>query len=298
MIGRHPAPTLVEIAIEPKSKADQQKLGAVLAKLAAEDPSFRFSTDAESGQTIIKGTDELHLDTKIDILKRTYKVEANIGTPQVAYLERISRPVTVEYTHKRRLGPKGEFASVKIVAEPLPPGSGFEFVNGIVGGAVPKEYIPGVEKGLDSVLSSGVLAGFPVVDLKVSLVDGKYHDVDSSELAFEIAARMALREALQMGGATLFEPIMKVEVLAPQDCAAWVIRDLGSRHAHMQEQTQQDDMVAVSALAPLAAMLGYHNTVPAIGQGRVTFTMQFHHYAPVSLPDEPPPFRPAIGMRA
>src|SRR5919198_1493270 len=190
---------VIEIAIEPKSKADQEKLGVALAKLAAEDPSFRVSTDHESGQTILKGMGELHLDIKVDILKRTYKVDANIGAPQVAYREKITREVTVDYTHKKQTGGSGQFARVKIVAEPTPPATGFAFENKIVGGAVPKEYVPGVEKGLESVLGSGVLAGFPVVDLKVSLVDGKYHDVDSSALAFEICARQCLREALQKG---------------------------------------------------------------------------------------------------
>ncbi|MBX9823610.1 MAG: elongation factor G, partial [Xanthobacteraceae bacterium] len=214
---------VIEIAIEPKSKADQEKLGVALAKLVAEDPSFRVMTDQESGQTIIKGMGELHLDIKVDILRRTYKVDANIGAPQVAYRERITRPVTVDYTHKKQTGGTGQFAAVKIVVEPLPPGTGFQFENEIIGGAVPKEYIPGVEKGLESVLGAGILAGFPVVDLKVTLIDGKYHDVDSSALAFEIAARMALRDALQKGGATLLEPIMKVEVVTPEDYTGSVI---------------------------------------------------------------------------
>ncbi|HMK79939.1 MAG TPA: elongation factor G, partial [Xanthobacteraceae bacterium] len=208
---------VIEIAIEPKSKADQEKLGVALAKLVAEDPSFRVHTDQESGQTILKGMGELHLDIKVDILKRTYKVEANIGAPQVAYREKITRKVTEDYTHKKQTGGTGQFAAVKIVVEPLPAAAGFEFVNEIVGGAVPKEYIPGVEKGLESVLGSGVLAGFPVVDLKVTLIDGKYHEVDSSALAFEIAARAALREALKKGGPVLLEPIMKVEVVTPED---------------------------------------------------------------------------------
>ena len=191
---------VIEIAIEPKSKADQEKLGVALAKLVAEDPSFRVHTDQESGQTIIKGMGELHLDIKVDILRRTYKVDANIGAPQVAYREKITKTVTVDYQHKKQTGGTGQFARVKIVAEPTAPGTGFEFENEVVGGSVPKEFIPGVEKGLESVLGSGVLAGFPVVDLKVTLIDGAYHDVDSSALAFEIAARTALREALQKGG--------------------------------------------------------------------------------------------------
>lgn len=279
---------VIEIAIEPKSKADQEKLGVALAKLVAEDPSFRVSTDQESGQTIIKGMGELHLDIKVDILKRTYKVEANIGAPQVAYRERISRPVTVDYTHKKQTGGSGQFAAVKIVAEPLPPGTGFQFENEIIGGAVPKEYIPGVEKGLESVLGSGVLAGFPVVDLKVSLVDGKYHDVDSSALAFEIAARMALREALQKGGATLLEPIMKVEVVTPEDYTGSVIGDLNSRRGQIQGQDMRGNANVITAMVPLANMFSYVNNLRSMSQGRATFTMQFDHYAevPKAIADE------------
>ncbi len=206
---------VIEIAIEPKSKADQEKLGVALAKLAAEDPSFRVSTDHESGQTILKGMGELHLDIKVDILRRTYKVDANIGAPQVAFREKITKKAEVDYTHKKQTGGTGQFARVKFVVEPSEPGSGFVFESKIVGGAVPKEYIPGVEKGLNSVLTSGVVAGFPVVDVKVQLVDGAYHDVDSSALAFEIASRAAFRDALQKGKSVLLEPIMKVEVRDP-----------------------------------------------------------------------------------
>src|SRR5712672_2958346 len=227
---------VIEIAIEPKSKADQEKLGVALAKLAAEDPSFRVSTDQESGQTILKGMGELHLDIKVDILRRTYKVDANIGAPQVAFRERVTKRAEVKYTHKKQTGGTGQFAAVKIIAEPLPPGTGFEFENEVVGGSVPKEYIPGVEKGLNSVLTSGVVAGFPVVDVKVQLVDGKYHDVDSSALAFEIASRAAFREALQKGKSVLLEPIMKVEVVTPEDYTGSVIGDLNSRRGKMQGQ--------------------------------------------------------------
>jgi len=272
---------VIEIAIEPKSKADQEKLGVALAKLAAEDPSFRVSTDQESGQTILKGMGELHLDIKVDILKRTYKVDANIGAPQVAYRERISKPVTVDYTHKKQTGGSGQFAAVKIVAEPLPAGSGFEFENAIVGGAVPKEFIPGVEKGLESVLGSGVLAGFPVVDLKVSLVDGKYHDVDSSALAFEIASRSALREALQKGGSVLLEPIMKVEVVTPEEYTGSVIGDLNSRRGQIHGQDMRGNANVVNAMVPLANMFGYVNNLRSMSQGRATFTMQFDHYEQV-----------------
>src|SRR5450756_2824776 len=206
---------VIEIAIEPKSKADQEKLGIALAKLVAEDPSFRVNTDPESGQTIIRGMGELHLDIKVDILRRTYKVDANIGAPQVAFRERITKRAEVKYTHKKQTGGTGQFAEVSIVVEPNEPGKGFEFESKVVGGAVPKEYIPGVEKGINSVLGSGVVAGFPVVDVKVQLVDGKYHDVDSSALAFEIASRAAFREALHKGKSVLLEPIMKVQVVSP-----------------------------------------------------------------------------------
>ena len=272
---------VIEIAIEPKSKADQEKLGVALAKLAAEDPSFRVSTDHESGQTILKGMGELHLDIKVDILRRTYKVDANIGAPQVAYRERISKPVTVDYTHKKQTGGTGQFAQVKIVVEPLPAGSGFVFENDIVGGAVPKEYIPGVEKGLESVLGSGILAGFPVVDLKVTLIDGKYHDVDSSALAFEIASRAALRDALQKGGSVLLEPVMKVEVVTPEDYTGSVIGDLNSRRGQIQGQDMRGNANVVNAMVPLANMFGYVNNLRSMSQGRATFTMQFDHYEQV-----------------
>src|SRR5690242_17385414 len=279
---------VIEIAIEPKSKADQEKLGVALAKLVAEDPSFRVSTDQESGQTILKGMGELHLDIKVDILKRTYKVEANIGAPQVAYREKISRLATVDYTHKKQTGGSGQFARVKIVCAPLPPAGGFIFENEIIGGTVPKEYIPGVEKGLESVLGSGVLAGFPVVDLKVSLVDGAYHDVDSSALAFEIASRAALREALREGGSVLLEPIMKVEVVTPEEYTGSVIGDLNSRRGHIQGQDMRGNANVINAMVPLANMFGYVNTLRSMSQGRATFTMQFDHYAevPKAVADE------------
>ena len=272
---------VIEIAIEPKSKADQEKLGVALAKLVAEDPSFRVHTDQESGQTIIRGMGELHLDIKVDILKRTYKVEANIGAPQVAYREKITKSVTVDYQHKKQTGGTGQFAQVKIVAEPLPPATGFVFENEIIGGAVPKEYIPGVEKGLESVLGSGVLAGFPVVDLKVTLIDGRYHDVDSSALAFEIASRMALREALQKGGSVLLEPIMKVEVVTPEDYTGSVIGDLNSRRGQIQGQDMRGNANVITAMVPLANMFSYVNNLRSMSQGRATFTMQFDHYEQV-----------------
>ncbi len=273
---------VIEIAIEPKSKADQEKLGVALAKLVAEDPSFRVHTDQESGQTIIKGMGELHLDIKVDILKRTYKVDANIGAPQVAYREKITRKAPVDYTHKKQTGGSGQYARVKIVAEPLPPGGeNFVFENEVVGGTVPKEYIPGVEKGLESVLGSGVLAGFPVVDLKVTLIDGAYHDVDSSALAFEICARAALRDALQKGSPVLLEPIMKVEVVTPEDYTGSVIGDLNSRRGQIHGQDMRGNANVVNAMVPLANMFGYVSNLRSMSQGRATFTMQFDHYEQV-----------------
>jgi elongation factor G len=270
---------VIEIAIEPKSKADQEKLGVALAKLAAEDPSFRVSTDQESGQTILKGMGELHLDIKVDILKRTYKVDANIGAPQVAFRERVTKTAEVDYTHKKQSGGSGQFARVKIVVTPNEPGKGFEFEPKIVGGAVPKEYIPGVEKGLESVLGAGVVAGFPVVDVKVQLVDGAYHDVDSSALAFEIAARAAFREALQKGKSVLLEPIMKVECVTPEDYTGSVIGDLNSRRGQIQGQDMRGNANVISAMVPLMNMFGYVNSLRSMSQGRATFTMQFDHYA-------------------
>src|SRR6201999_2741565 len=241
---------VIEIAIEPKSKADQEKLGVALAKLVAEDPSFRVHTDQESGQTILKGMGELHLDIKVDILKRTYNVQANIGAPQVAFRERVTKRAEVKYTHKKQTGGTGQFAEVSIIVEPNEPGKGYEFESKIVGGAVPKEYIPGVEKGLNSVMGSGVVAGFPVVDVKVQLVDGKYHDVDSSALAFEIASRAAFREALTKGKSFLLEPIMKVEVVTPEDYTGSVIGDLNSRRGQIQGQDMRGNANVINAMVP------------------------------------------------
>jgi elongation factor G len=272
---------VIEIAIEPKSKADQEKLGVALAKLAAEDPSFRVSTDPESGQTILKGMGELHLDIKVDILKRTYKVEANIGAPQVAYREKLTRKTEIDYTHKKQSGGSGQFAKVKIVYEPAEPGAGSSFESKVVGGAVPKEYIPGVEKGFQSVLGSGVLAGFPVVDVKATLVDGAYHDVDSSALAFEIASRAAFREGLQKGGSVLLEPIMKVEVVSPEEHTGFVMGDLLSRRGHVQGQDMRANAVVINAMVPLSNMFGYVNQLRSGTQGRANFTMQFDHYEQV-----------------
>jgi elongation factor G len=272
---------VIEIAIEPKSKADQEKLGIALSKLAAEDPSFRVSTDQESGQTILKGMGELHLDIKVDILRRTYKVDANIGAPQVAYRETLTKKTEIDYTHKKQTGGTGQFARVKIIAEPNEAGKGYQFESKIVGGAVPKEYIPGVEKGLDSVMNSGPLAGFPVVDVKVQLIDGAYHEVDSSALAFEIASRAAFREAMQKGGAVLLEPIMKVEVVTPEDYTGSVIGDLTGRRGQIQGQDMRGNAIVINAMVPLANMFGYVNTLRSFSQGRANFTMQFDHYEQV-----------------
>ncbi|MGD0719544.1 MAG: elongation factor G [Roseiarcus sp.] len=272
---------VIEIAIEPKSKADQEKLGVALAKLAAEDPSFRVSTDQESGQTILKGMGELHLDIKVDILRRTYKVDANIGAPQVAYREKLTRRTEINYTHKKQTGGTGQFAKVTIVFEPSEPGVGSSFESKVVGGAVPKEYIPGVEKGINSVMGSGVLAGFPVVDVKATLIDGDYHDVDSSALAFEIAARAAFREALQKGGAVLLEPIMKVEVVTPEEHTGYVMGDLLSRRGQVLGQDMRANAAVINAMVPLANMFGYVNNLRSGTQGRANFTMQFDHYEQV-----------------
>jgi elongation factor G len=279
---------VIEIAVEPKSKADQEKLGVALAKLAAEDPSFTVSTDHESGQTILKGMGELHLDIKIDILKRTYKVEANIGAPQVAYRESISRRAEIDYTHKKQTGGTGQFARVKLVFEPGEPGSGFVFESAIVGGAVPKEYIPGVQKGLESAKENGLLAGFPLIDFKATLIDGAYHDVDSSVLAFEIASRAAFKELREKGGPKLLEPIMAVEVVTPEEYLGSVIGDLNSRRGQIQGQDVRGNATVVNAFVPLANMFGYVNQLRGMSQGRAQFTMQFSHYdtVPQAVADE------------
>jgi elongation factor G len=272
---------VIEMAVEPKTKVDQEKLAAALVKLAAEDPSFRVSTDQESGQTIIKGMGELHLDIKVDILRRTHKVEVNVGAPQVAYREKITRRVEVDHTHKKQSGGSGQFARIKIVAEPNEVGKGFSFENKVVGGSVPKEFVPGVVKGLESVLGAGVLAGFPIVDLKVALVDGASHDVDSSALAFEIAARAALREALRKGGSVLLEPIMKVEVVTPEEYTGSVIGDINSRRGQILGQDMRGNAVVINAMVPLANMFGYVNQLRSFSQGRASYTMTFDHYAEV-----------------
>ena len=272
---------VIEIAVEPKTKGDQEKMSAGLARLAAEDPSFRVETDQESGQTIMKGMGELHLDILVDRLKREFKVEANIGAPQVAYRETIGHEIEHTYTHKKQSGGSGQFAEVKLVISPTEPGEGYSFESKIVGGAVPKEYIPGVEKGIKSVMDSGPLAGFPVIDFKVALIDGKYHDVDSSVLAFEIASRMAMREGLRKAGAKLLEPMMKVEVVTPEEYTGSIIGDLTSRRGQVSGQEPRGNAVAIQAFVPLANMFGYINNLRSMSSGRAQFTMQFDHYDPV-----------------
>src|SRR5471032_1443308 len=279
---------VIEIAIEPKSEADQEKLGVALSKLAAEDPSFRVSTDQESGQTILKGMGELHLDIKVDILRRTYKVDANIGAPQVAFRERITKKVTVDYQHKKQTGGTGQFAQVKIVAEPTEIGTGYSFESAVTGGNVPKEYVPGVEKGLASAKENGLLAGFPVIDFKATLTDGDYHDVDSSVLAFEIAARAAFRELRDKASPKLLEPIMKVEVTTPEDWVGDVIGDLNSRRGQIQGTDQRGNAQVIIAMVPLANMFGYVNTLRSMTQGRAAFHMEYDHYeaVPQAVADE------------
>jgi elongation factor G len=272
---------VIEMAIEPKTKGDQEKMAIALQKLTAEDPSFRVMTDQESGQTIIKGMGELHLDIKVDILKRSHKVDVNVGAPQVAYRETITRNAKVDYTHKKQSGGSGQFARVIIDVLPNAKGGGFVFESKVVGGSVPKEFIPGVEKGLNSVLTSGNLAGFPVVDIKVALIDGAYHEVDSSAIAFEIAGRMALREALNKAGSILLEPIMKVEVTTPEEYLGGVIGDLNSRRGHIAGTGSRGNAQIVTAMVPLANMFGYVNNLRSMSQGRASYTMQFDHYAEV-----------------
>jgi elongation factor G len=279
---------VIEIAVEPKSKADQEKMAAGLARLAAEDPSFRVETDRESGQTIMKGMGELHLDILVDRLRREFKVEANIGAPQVAYRETISKSAEIDYTHKKQTGGSGQFARIKLQIQPTQPGEGYSFESKIVGGTVPKEYVPGVEKGIQSVMDSGPLAGFPVIDFKVALVDGAYHDVDSSVLAFEIAARAAMRDGLKKAGAKLLEPIMKVEVVTPEEYTGGIIGDLTSRRGQVTGQDSRGNAVAINAMVPLANMFGYINTLRSMSSGRANFTMQFDHYeaVPQNISDE------------
>lgn len=272
---------VISVAVEPKTKADQEKMGVALNRLAAEDPSFRVASDEESGQTVISGMGELHLDILVDRMKREFKVEANVGAPQVAYRETISQLYDCDYTHKKQTGGSGQFARVKIKFEPLPPGSGIEFVNTVVGGNVPREFIPGVEKGIRTAAESGVICGFPMIDFKAELYDGASHDVDSSVMAFEIASRAAFREGMAAAKPVLLEPIMKVEVVTPEDYMGDIIGDLNSRRGQVQDMDQRGNARVVLAMVPLANMFGYVNELRSMSQGRAQYTMHFDHYAEV-----------------
>ena len=272
---------VIEMKVEPKTKADQEKMALALNEMALEDPSFRVSVDQESGETILKGMGELHLDIKVDILKRTHKVEADTGAPQVAYRESLARPTNVDYTHKKQTGGTGQFARVKMTIEPNEIGKGNEFSSVIVGGSVPKEYIPGVEKGVRSVWATGMLIGFPMVDMKVTLNDGAFHEVDSSVIAFEIAARAAMREGCEKGGIKLLEPVMDVEIVSPQEFVGGIIGDVNSRRGQIRSQDLRGNAVLIRAFVPLANMFGYINTLRSMSTGRAQYSMQFAHYAEV-----------------
>jgi elongation factor G len=279
---------VIEVAVEPKSKADQEKMGVALNRLAQEDPSFRVNSDPESGQTIIKGMGELHLEILVDRMKREFKVEANVGAPQVAYRESITKKVEQDYTHKKQTGGSGQFARVKIRFEPLEPGSGFVFENDVVGGSVPREYVPGVEKGLKLAKETGVIAGFPLIDFKATLIDGAYHDVDSNVLTFDIAARACFREGIPKAGPKLLEPMMKVEVVTPEDYMGDVIGDLNSRRGQVQGMDSRGNARVITAMVPLANMFGYVNTLRSMSQGRAQYSMTFDHYeqVPQAVADE------------
>ena len=272
---------VIEISVEPKTQSDQEKMGVALSRLAAEDPSFRVTSDIESGQTIIKGMGELHLEIIVDRMLREFQVDANIGQPQVAYRETISKQADVDYTHKKQTGGSGQFARVKMMVEPLPAGSGYEFVNKVTGGNIPKEFIPGVQKGLNSAMESGVKTGFPVTDLKVTLYDGASHDVDSSVMAFEIASRAAFRELAEKAKPKVLEPMMRVEVVTPEDYLGDIIGDLNSRRGNVSGMDQRGNARVINAEVPLANMFGYVNTLRSMSQGRAQFTMHFDHYAVV-----------------
>ncbi len=279
---------VIEVAVEPKTKSDQEKMGLALNRLAQEDPSFRVASDPESGQTVIKGMGELHLEIIVDRMKREFKVEATVGAPQVAYRETITRTVEQDYTHKKQTGGSGQFARVKIRFEPLPPGSGFLFENDVVGGSVPREYVPGVEKGLKAAKESGVIAGFPMIDFKATLIDGAYHDVDSNVLTFDIASRACYREGVPKAGPKLLEPIMRVEVVTPEEYMGDVIGDLNSRRGQIGSMDSRGNARVIGAMVPLANMFGYVSTLRSMSQGRAQYTMHFDHYeqVPQAVADE------------
>jgi elongation factor G len=292
-------PRVVEMAIEPKSVDGQARLDIALTKLSAEDTSLQVAIDHESGQIILKGTSESHLESKVDKLERD-GIKLNVGAPQVAFLERPTRRAEVEYTHRKHVGPMRQFAAVKLVVEPDESGSGYRFESNAAD-AIPKEYIPGIEKGIESVLAAGVVAGFPVTDIMVELIDGKYHDVDSSPLAFEIASRAAFREALRKAESVLLEPIMKVEVITPAEFAKTAIDDLGLRRGKVEHSGVNAGTATINAIVPLINMFGYGAPLHTISNHRATFKMQFDHYAPAPpqrTPGDDPTFRPAIGLRA
>ena len=279
---------VIEIAVEPKTKADQEKMGEALGRLAKEDPSFRVTSDEESGQTIIKGMGELHLDIIVDRMKREFKVEANVGAPQVAYRETILGSAEFDYTHKKQSGGAGQFARVKLSVEPLEPGKGREVESKIKGGAIPKEFIPGVEKGIETIADGGILAGFPLIDYKVTILDGLHHDVDSSVLAFELASRQCFKEACTRGTLKLLEPVMRVEVVTPEDYMGDVIGDLNSRRGQINTQEQRGNATVITAMVPLANMFGYINALRSMSQGRAQYSMFFDHYdkVPQNVQDE------------
>jgi elongation factor G len=272
---------VIEMKVTPKSKGDQEKMALALYSMALEDPSFRVGVDPESGETILKGMGELHLDIKVDILRRTHGVDADVGAPQVAYRETLARATDIDYTHKKQSGGTGQFARVKMKLEPNETGKGNEFTTSIIGGTVPKEYIPGVEKGVNSVWDNGVLIGFPMVDMKVTLYDGAYHEVDSSAIAFEIAARSAMKEGAEKGGVKLLEPVMDVEVVTPGDFVGGVIGDINSRRGQIRNQEMRGNATVIRAFVPLANMFGYVSQLRSMSQGRASYTMQFAHYAEV-----------------
>jgi elongation factor G len=304
--GNYKRPWLIEVPVEPKSKDDRERLAATLAKLAVEDPAFGFAMNPQSGQILLLGMAELHLDIKIgilrhdvkvDILRRPHKIEFNAGAPRVAYREKITRAATVEYVYKGQNGGPGQFARVKIICEPLQSDGGFRFESRVAGDAMPREYLAAVEKGLESALGSGVVAACPVVDLKVTLIDCTFHESDSSALAFELAARAALREALQKGAPAVLEPIMSVEVVTPDDFTCRVVGDLKARRGQILRQDICGNANIIGAMVPLANMFGYVKILRSISEGRATSVMQFDHYAPVPFSEDDLPFRLTMGVR-
>ncbi len=288
---------VLELPIEPRSTADQERLDAALARIVAEDPSFRAHTDPANKKTILKGTSEDHLGDKLDILQRSYEIEVNVGAPQVAYRETITQPRTVDYTHKKHGAGAWQFARVKLTVAPAAAGAGNSFESRIVGGVLPKDYVAGVEKGIDLALASGGPAGFPVIDVHSELVDGAYHDADSSVMAFEIAGSAALREALQGAGPVLLEPVMEIEVITPEEFLGPIIGDINSRRARITSADTRGDAQVINAMVPLANMFGYSTALRSMSDGRARFSIQFDHYQEAPRDDDPP-FQPATGMRA